>query len=96
MTASCVVAYSPTAWASPGAIEPIGDDGGATRFALLIGASKRPLDLQPPKIIDATRRTIDRISGLPVNGTPVLRPRAAWASVDQLTLQATRSAFAAL
>jgi len=74
MTASCVVAYSPTAWASPGAIEPIGDDGGATRFALLIGASKRPLDLQPPKIIDATRRTIDRISGLPVNGTPVLRP----------------------
>jgi len=27
-------------------------------------------------------RTIGRISGLPVNGRPVLRPSADWASVD--------------
>jgi len=40
-------------------------------------------------------KTIGRISGLPVNGRPVLRPSADWASVDQLTWQATRGAFAA-
>jgi len=95
MTASCVVAYSPTAWASPGAIEPIGDDGGATRFALLIGASKRPLDLQPPKIIDATRRTIGRIRRDRVDHAPGQHDDRANAAAGALVLAATGDTAAA-
>jgi len=41
----------------PGAIDPVGDDGGATRVALCIGTPERPLDVQPPKIIDAAVTT---------------------------------------
>jgi len=36
-----------------GAIEPVGDEGGATRVAIFVGSPERPLDGQPPMIIDA-------------------------------------------
>jgi len=36
-----------------GAIEPVGDEGGTTRVAIFVGSPERPLDGQPPMIIDA-------------------------------------------
>jgi len=35
----------------PGAIDPVGDEGGATRVAIFVGTPVRPLDGQPPRIV---------------------------------------------